>query len=246
MIAMNAVDRHFCSHLVSLRLSSQTAGDQRELTANIEEIASTEVCLNLEEPLAPGLCLRIAASNGGATLYFSGTVVDCEEEPLTGFYVRVEFDPGCRWSPESFEPRHMIRADSVHTARTTATAAKPACCDRGICPRAVVSRILEPEFTLTDRVCAVAREVAALCGDLTEAESAACFGSLFGAGPECGLYSHFREAHAEERRRGTSQRQSDLRGQIESVVQMAGALPAGPTGLDGGRARAAWVTPLIE
>lgn len=246
MIALQAVDRHFCSQLVTLRLSSQEAGEGRELTANIEEIASTEVCLNLEQPLAPGLSLQIAVSGRGATLYFTGTVVDCEEEPLTGFYVRVEFDPDCRWSPEVFEPRHMVRADSVHSARTAATPAKPACCDRGICPRAVVSRILEPEFTLTDRVRAAAREVAALCGDLTEAESAACFGSLFGAGPECGLYSHFTEAHAEERRKGPPQRPRDLRGQLESVVQLAGALPPGAAGLDGGGAQAPWVTPLIE
>jgi hypothetical protein len=246
MIAMKTVDRHFCSHLVRLRLSSQAAGEERELTANIEEIASTEVCLNLEEPLAAGLSLQMAASDGGETHYFSGTVVDCEEEPPAGFYVRVEFDPGCRWSAEVFEPRHMIRADSVRSARTNATPANPACCDRGICPRAIVSRILEPEFTLTDRVRAVAREVATLCGDLTEAESAACFGSLFGAGPECGLYSHFTEAHAEERRRGPSQRRRDLRGQLESVVQLAGALPVGATGLDGGGSQAPWVTPLIE
>ncbi len=203
MMAIEAENLHFCSHLVSVQLPALEPG-QREIVGNIEEIATTGACLNLEEPLSAGLPLRLLCSDRGRTIELPGKVVDCLHDPCTGYYVHVEFDPGTIWSPEVFTPKHLIRSSALHSDHSEESSRSASCCDRGVCPKEVLSRLLEPEFPLTDRVRVVAQEVASLCGEMTESEAAACFGSLFGAGRECSLYTRFLEAYDKARQQGAS------------------------------------------
>lgn len=228
MITLETIDRYFCSHLVAVRLPGPER-QLREIVANIEEISSTGMCLNLEEPLDRGLSLRIEASNRGRAHSFSATVVDCQEEPPMGYYAQLEFDSGCRWSPLAFEPEHLVRIDQAGTRRSAAEQPRPACCERGVCPEPVVSQVLASQLPLTERVRAVGREVASLCGGLTERQAQACFRSLFGAGPECGLFEEFDRAHAGQRRIGPAGPPVDLRRHLDALVRLAGALPAGRT-----------------
>lgn len=243
-MATESVNRHFCSNLVSVQLPAPDGGN-REVVGNLEEISTSEACLNVEEPILVGFPLRMVCSDSRGTCELLGTVVGCRHDARTGYYVDIEFSPDSRWSPEVFAPKHMIRASALLSARSEEASPETDCCERGICPKEVISRLLEPEFPLSGRVHAVAREVAALCGELTEGDAAACFSSLFGAGPECCLFAEFREAYTEERRSGPHPRHIGLRNQVEALVQLAGAVPTEALESDSCQASAPWITPLV-
>jgi hypothetical protein len=210
-----AEDRYFCSNLITLQLPALESAE-REVVGNLEEISTSKACVNVEEPIGEGLPLRLVCSTGAKACEFPGQAVECRHDVHTGYYVSVRFDPGVRWSPEVYAPKHLVRAGALLPAGPEAN-----CCDRGICPKEVISRLLEPEFPLTPRVRAVARAVAALCGELTKSDTANCFSSLFGAGSECRLFAEFEKAYVRERRRGPRSRKKDLCGRVEAMVQLA-------------------------
>jgi len=235
-MATEAENRHFCSNLVTVMLAGGE-GNGHTLDGNLEEISSSGACLNVEEPIATGIGLRVVCGDRE----FPGRVVECRHDAVTGYHVSVSFDDGVEWSPEIYRPAHMVRAEALLAGE----AHGEACCDRGVCPKEVIARLLEPEFPLRDRVRAVAREVTTLCGDLTEGDAAQCFGSLFGAGTECQLYAEFRTACAE----GMSERapqHKDLRSQVEALVRLAGAVPAEAVESDSCGASAPWLTPIVR
>jgi hypothetical protein len=220
-MATTVESRYLCSNLVSVHLPVHSGGE-REVVGNLEEIYPSGAYLNLEEPIDSGLPIRMVCSDLQATYEFKAVVAACHHDPATGYYIEVEFSPGFQWSPEVYMPKHVIRASSLLAGQSEDPALQHNCCDRGVCPKEVIARILQPESPLTGRVRAVAREVATLCGELTEDEAATCFGSLFGTGRECRLFAEFLEAYAEERRRGPRSRRKGLRAQVQVLVQLAG------------------------
>lgn len=241
-MAIEEENRYFCSNLVSLQLPA-SGGGWRDLIGNLEEISSSSACVNVEEPIVVGLSLCMVCSHLHGTCEFPGQVVDCQHDARTGYYVHIEFSPGSRWSPEVYSPKHLIRANTLVSPHSGEPSPEVHCCDRGVCPGEVISRLLEPEFPLRGRVHAVAREVAALCGELTESDAVACFGSLFGAGPECILLAEFQKAYTKERRIGPRSRHVDSRNQVEALVQLAGAVPSEAVQSDSYVESASWLTP---
>lgn len=221
---MNEVaNRHLCSNLVSIQLPA-SAGRNREVVGNLEEISPSGAYLNVEQPVATGLAVRMFCTDSQGAHEFKGAVLGCSHDPVTGYYIELRFRPGSEWSPEIFQPTHMLRADTVLGLSKDVPAPKPACCDRGVCPKEVLSQILEPESTLTGRVRAVAQEVAALCGGMTEKESVQCFGTLFGAGPDCRLYGEFKQSYAQERQSRGHKHARTLRAQYKGLMRLAGAI----------------------
>jgi len=235
---------HFCSNLVTVHLPTQEGG-ARETVGNLEEISTTGACINLEEPVETGLPLRLVCSKAGQNVEFPGTVVECRHDARAGYYVSVVFNPGVHWSPEVYTPKHLVRGGSFLTAEAAISSAEGNCCERGICPKEVISRLIDPEFPLSRRVRAVAREVASLCGELTEDEAAHCFGSLFGAGAECRLFGEFQSAYRKARRKGPRPRRRGLRSQVEAVVQLSCAVPQAAVESDSCSSAAPWPAPTV-
>lgn len=241
-MATEADCRYLCSNLLSVHLPAD-GGGEREIVGNLEEIATLGAYLNVEEFLDVGLHLRLVCSNRQQNCELKGVVVDCNYDVSTGYYIDVKFSPGYRWSPELFKPKHLIRASTLLALPSGESSPEANCCERGTCPKDVISQLLQPEFPLTGRVRAVAREVAGLCGGMTESETVTCFGSLFGAGPECRLFTEFQHAYTSERLQGSLPQYKSLRAHVQGLVQLAGAVSPAIDHSEPGEVLDSWANP---
>lgn len=217
-------DRYLCSSLVSIRLPV-SGSRERKLDANLEEISASGAYLNVEEPLHPPLPLSIVCSDSKGKHRFEGVVTASFKDPAAGCYVEIKFSPGTTWSPEIFRPNHLIRASAVLGMPSADPAPPVVGCDRGVCPKEVLSELFDPQAPLTGRVRAVAQEVASLCGAMTDKEAVGCFSTLFGAGPECRLFSEFKESYTLGRKSGSRPHHRSLRTRFNGLMQLANAIP---------------------
>ena len=92
-----ALPHYLCSDLVVLKTA---AG---EATVNLEEIWSAGALLDTEGPVEEGISAVVRGGGHG----FSGRVVRVSRHEF-GWHVEVEFSPLTPWSPERFEPDHMV------------------------------------------------------------------------------------------------------------------------------------------
>ncbi len=216
-------DRYLCSKLVSVQVPA-TGGEERVIDGNLEEISPSGAYLNVEEPIQKELSVRFTCSDIQGRHEFGGVVTGSSEDPDAGYYIEIRFHPGTTWSPAAFQPNHMIRASAVLGLAARETARPAVGCARGICPKEVLSELLEPQTPLSDRVRAVAQEVAALCGAMTDKEAAGCFGTLFGAGSECRLFAEFKESYTQGRKRESRPHHRTLRTQFKGMMRLANAI----------------------
>ena len=91
-----------CADLVDLQWKDQT-GRMRRGVANLEDISLSGACLQVDRPVAMGCSVRISYPNGE----LSGIVKYCVFREI-GYFLGVEFEPGCRWSQRSFRPQHLL------------------------------------------------------------------------------------------------------------------------------------------
>jgi len=80
----------------------------------------------------------------------------------------------------------------------TRSAKRRPCCDEESCPRADISRLMEPESPISDRVRIVARAVAWTCEELSPENVKQCFSKWFQLPPECALCDEFLCAYQAE------------------------------------------------
>ncbi|MGJ5819148.1 hypothetical protein [Paludibaculum fermentans] len=217
-------DRYLCSSLVSIHLPA-TGRRERKLDANLEEISASRAYLNVEEPLQPPLALRIICTDNKGKHRFDGVVTGSFSDPAAGCYIEVEFNPGTTWSPELFKPNHMVRASTILGMPSAEPPPRTVGCDRGVCPKEVLSGLFDPQAPLTGRVRAVAKQVASLCGAMTDKETVGCFETLFGAGAECRLFTEFQESYAQGRKLQARPHHRTLRTRFNGLMQLANAIP---------------------
>jgi hypothetical protein len=91
-----------CSELVDVRWEDST-GRTRKALANLEDISLSGVCLQLDDPVPLDTVLRISHPNGE----FQGDVRYCLFREI-GYFLGVEFAPGCKWSPDAYQPQHLL------------------------------------------------------------------------------------------------------------------------------------------
>ena len=94
--------RMLCSELVDVYWTDRQ-GRQREVLANLEDISLCGVCLQLDDPVHIDTVLRIRHPKGE----FLGSVRYCLYREI-GYFLGVEFLPGCEWSPEAYQPQYML------------------------------------------------------------------------------------------------------------------------------------------
>ena len=94
--------RYLCSQLVTLIFN----GESR--VVNLEEICRTGALLECDQPVSSGIHAEITTGN----VHFHGTVTDVEEHEL-GWRIEVEFSPMTPWSPETFQPQHLLDPSSM-------------------------------------------------------------------------------------------------------------------------------------
>jgi hypothetical protein len=94
---MSEAKQYLCSHLVTL------VWNGRRTSANMEKIWSRGATLNAEESIGLGAALRLESPEFTLDTH----VVQCTPED-DGHFIDVEFEPGYEWTPELFEPKHLL------------------------------------------------------------------------------------------------------------------------------------------
>jgi hypothetical protein len=95
--------RTLCSEILSLRLQSR-AGRERQMKVNLEEIWSSGAVFLADEPIRPFTSLWFAA--GGCE--FRGQVTARTLFRGLGYFIEMEFHPGCTWSDQKYRPKHLF------------------------------------------------------------------------------------------------------------------------------------------
>ena len=91
-----------CADLVNVSWKD-LSGRRRKAVANLEDISSSGVCLQLDRPVPRDTLLQISHQKAE----FEGQVRYCLYREI-GYFIGVQFAPGCRWTPKSYRPRHLL------------------------------------------------------------------------------------------------------------------------------------------
>lgn len=117
MIDRRSEPRMLCADLVDVRWKDHN-GRTRRAVANLEDISLSGACLQLETKVPVGAPMRISYDQGE----FAGVVRYCMYKEI-GWYVGVQFEPGCRWNEREFRPMHLLDPRSL--ARKAPARLKP-------------------------------------------------------------------------------------------------------------------------
>ena len=202
-----AEQRFMCSDLVTVQLENK----DDLLVANLEDISPSGACLGMEQAVPTDAMMTLNCSG----CQFRGKVRYCVFNE-SGYQVGLKLTE-CQWSKEAYEPKHLLDAPLVQAGDLAAlmqdhaksrrlladlkTVSRPhrmPCCDEESCPRADISRLMEPESPISDRVQVVARAVAWTCEELSPEDVKQCFSRWFQLPPECALCDGFLRAYQAE------------------------------------------------
>ncbi len=102
--------RLLCADLVEVKWHTKDGG-KHSVVANLEDISSSGVCLQLDEPIPIYSPVKITYPSG----CFEGTVRYCVYREI-GYFVGVQFEPGHKWSLTEFEPQHLLDPRAIARA----------------------------------------------------------------------------------------------------------------------------------
>ncbi len=102
MVDRRAETRMLCADLVKVRWTDRS-GRNRKAVANLEDISLSGVCLQMDTPLPIDTTLHIHHDKAE----FEGSVRYCLFRDI-GYFLGVQFAPGCRWSQRRYRPQHLL------------------------------------------------------------------------------------------------------------------------------------------
>jgi len=91
-----------CADLIEVRWL-EGSGQPRQAVANLEDISSAGVCLQLDAPVADGVLMHIHHEN----VEFAGRVRYCIFRD-TGYFIGVQFEEGFQWDANQYKPKHLL------------------------------------------------------------------------------------------------------------------------------------------
>ena len=94
--------RMLCADMVDVQWKDK-AGRVRRGVANLEDISLSGACLQFDQPIPLQTDMRINYPKG----QLLGKVRYCVYREI-GYFLGIEFDPGCRWSARHFKPQHLL------------------------------------------------------------------------------------------------------------------------------------------
>lgn len=103
--------RYWCSDLVHVSVKDGARWKSAGVGV-LEDISSSGACIQMETPVKKGLAIRFRHPEWKA----EGTVLYCHYREI-GYFVGMRFNEGAEWSPEKFQPKHMVDPNEVVTAR---------------------------------------------------------------------------------------------------------------------------------
>ena len=111
--------RMLCADMVDVQWKDKT-GRIRRGVANLEDISLSGACLQFDQPVPLQTDVRITYPKGELT----GKVRYCVYREI-GYFLGIEFEPGCKWSQRHFRPQHLLDPRRL-VIRSVNRAAKPA------------------------------------------------------------------------------------------------------------------------
>lgn len=94
--------RLLCADMVDVHWKDKT-GRIRKGVANLEDISLSGACLQFDQPVPLQTDVRISYPKGELL----GKVRYCVYREI-GYFLGIEFEPGCRWSARNFKPQHLL------------------------------------------------------------------------------------------------------------------------------------------
>jgi len=218
--------RFMCSDLVTVQLENQS----EMLVANLEDISPSGACLGMQQAVAKDVIMTLHCPScrfRGKVRYCvfneSGyqvgiQLMECKWSKQTYEPKHLLEEPVVGASDlESIvgDPAKAERLLADVTAASKPEAALPctagagcgkrrSCCDEETCPRADISRLMEPESPISERVQVVARAVAWTCEELSPEQIRQCFSRWFQLPPECALCDEFIRSYQAEYTRASN------------------------------------------
>lgn len=102
MAERRAEVRMLCADLVDVRWKDQE-GRARQTVANLEDISPSGVCLQMDRPVPMDTVVQISHPKAE----FEGRVRYCLYHEI-GYFLGVQFEPGCKWSKRQYRPQHLL------------------------------------------------------------------------------------------------------------------------------------------
>ena len=94
--------RLLCADMVELCWKDKS-GRSKKSVANLEDIALSGACLQLDVPIPLQTAVRITHAKGE----LAGKVKYCVFREI-GYFLGIEFEAGSRWSQRHFRPQHLL------------------------------------------------------------------------------------------------------------------------------------------
>ena len=94
--------RLLCADLVDVQWKDPS-GRVRRSVANLEDISISGACLQVDRPVPLGTRYKICHPKG----LLAGIVKYCVYREI-GYFLGIEFEPGTRWSRNTFLPQHLL------------------------------------------------------------------------------------------------------------------------------------------
>jgi hypothetical protein len=96
-----------CADMLEVRWIQNT-GQTGHATALLEDISASGACLQTEHPIPVGAEICWASP----LQWFTGLVRHCSYREV-GYFIGIEFLPGCKWSEEEFRPQHLLDLEEL-------------------------------------------------------------------------------------------------------------------------------------
>lgn len=91
-----------CADMVDVQWKDKS-GRIRKGVANLEDISLSGACLQFDQAIPLHTELRICYPKGELV----GKIRYCVYREI-GYFLGVEFDPGCKWSAMQYKPQHLL------------------------------------------------------------------------------------------------------------------------------------------
>src|ERR1700722_1498860 len=99
--------RMLCADMVDVHWKDKS-GRLRKGVANLEDISLSGACLQFDQPVPLQTEVRISYPKGE----LSGKVRYCVYREI-GYFLGIEFEPGCKWSSRGIQTPHVLDTQRV-------------------------------------------------------------------------------------------------------------------------------------
>lgn len=91
-----------CADLIDVYWMDKS-GRSRSALANLEDISLSGACIQMDNSVPLETLLRLAHSK----TEMRGRVRYCVFRDI-GYFLGIDFEPGCRWTRDRFRPKHLL------------------------------------------------------------------------------------------------------------------------------------------